>query len=444
MQARRLNAGMTAAARAWPSVLAAVTGMAMALGAAISPAGAQYTAPGTVTFEETTPTKDDFQDRIADAPWTAGAVRLSPWLGIRDASYVRNTDQLGLEEEDLTVTLGAGLRAYVKTGPKVVWSAHALPEYVWWQDLEDKRRFNGRYGLGFFGYFNRLTLEASQRRIEDQGYFSTEVQELTTNRLDFTRLASVLRVAPKVELFAHGHLRDFDNQEDETVTFSLLDREEEELTFGLRYITPQGLSVALAVEDRTIDFAQGARNLSSSGTAGSLAVSFSSPRLEYRLEVSSASLEPEPGSDFVDSDETLGQLVALWNPSPRLSLLGYARRQLRFAVDAGSSHFVGERFGARIELPLRAAAFGVYAEAGDDSFEPLSPDDLGRVDDVASAGASFRIQLRELVGLSARVVWTDYDSNFDQFDRDVTSFGFAIELGKILQRLSLGRAGDQW
>ena len=199
----------------------------------------------------------------------------------------------------------------------------------------------------------------------------------------------------------------------------------------------------MAAEDLANDFAQGARDLSSSGTAAHLKIGFEDPRWEARLALASSSLDPDPGSELRPLDETTGSLELLWRPSRRLDFFAYARRSFQFSVDPASSHFIGERRGLRLRLLSRVVTLYLYGELGDDEFEPLAggPD---RLDDATAAGADLRIELGRLASLLLRAGRTEYDSNLDRFDRETTSFGFTVELGAIVERLRLGERGGEW
>ncbi len=427
--------------------LAAAGWISWMLAPAFSPAGAQYISPGTAAPTNEMPSKESFVTSHSEARWSVGGLRLDPWLGISDARFVDSTglgEVSGVDgEEDFTVTAGAGLRAYLKAGPKIFWTAHLLPEYVWWQDSEQKRRLNSTWGLGVFGYFNRLTLEVSQRRIEEQDFFSAEIQELTSTRRDHSRLALVLELGSRLELFASGQLLDFENLEQEASTFLLLDRQEESLELGVRYRTPAGLWAELAFEDRAHDFAAGARNLSNSGTSERLGLGLESPKLNFRLDLAADSFDPGPGSEFRPADETTGGLELLWLPSRRLDLLAYTRRDLSFSVDSASSHFLSQRQGLRLNLQYRVGQLGLFGELGEDEFEPLigAPQ---RLDDVTVWGVELNVELGRLAFLKLLASRTEYDSNLDGFDREVTTAGLTIELGGLIERLSLGAPGGEW
>lgn len=298
--------------------------IALMAGPADFPARAQYIPPGSTTPTSEIPDKELIERSYTDARWKAGPLRLGFWIGIRDSSFVSNTSTTGeTTEEDFTVTIGAGLRGYLKTGSRLFVSAHALPEYVWWQDLEDKTRWNGRYGVGIFGYFNRLTFELSRRRNEEQRLLSTEIQEFTSTRRDTLRLAFELEIASRLAVFTLGQREELENQESESPIFSLLDREDERLELGLRYRGPGGYWLELAHVERSSDFPIGARNLANSGTAERLGIGLQGSRLEFRVLVADSSLEPETGSQFRGVEETIGSFDVLWRPRSRLELLGY-------------------------------------------------------------------------------------------------------------------------
>ena len=415
------------------------------------PAEAQYTAPGTPIPIRHTPSKPEFEDKIQASPWKAGPLVLNPWLGLRDLRFVTDLNTVGATEgDDLTLTVGAGLRGYLPAGSKALFAVHALPEYVWWQDQEDKRRLNGLYGLGLFAFFNRMTLELSQRRVERQSFFSSELQELTSSRNDISTLSLEVEVAPKLTLFGIATLDDYGNQEDENATFSVLDREEQAALLGVRYENDQGWRLELAYMDISADFAQGARDLSNSGSAQLASIGFDRPKIASRLDLSFQEREADDGSEFGVFDETTGSFAVLLRPSRIADVLGYFRRSQVYSADRRYSLYLEERQGARLNLSFDRVKLGVFGEVGEDDFELATAGARDRIDDVTAYGADLGITLRE-VSLSVRATRTDYDSGLDEFDRDVDSIQFAVELtavnrftSRLIDRLSLGSAGSEW
>ncbi len=412
------------------------------------PLSAQYTSPGDVGTTNSIVQESLFETHLNEAEWNLGSVRLRPWLGVRDASFVTFQDDLSDPrasdaENDFTATVGAGLRGYLPTG-KLIWAVHALPEYVWWEKNENKSGLNGRFGLGVFGYFNRLRFEVSQRRLEEQNFFSSEVQELTTQRNDTSRAAVEIDIARRLELFGIAELNEIQSEEDESALFPLLDRDEEAVTVGLRYRSPRGWMAGLAYEDSSTDFPVGARQLSNSGTSELVSLGYEGTQFSFRLNLAFRSLEGDVGSEFGDFDETTGAFEALWAPSTRSNILAYSRREQGFSVNLGATYSLTERQGVRLSYDLGQAVLGLVAEVGEDEFATVGSGNIDRIDDVTEFGADLQFEVADLFDVALRVRFSEYDSNFAAFDRDITTVGLSIQLGSLIEKLKLGEAGGDW
>ncbi|MCP4655171.1 MAG: hypothetical protein GY856_07100 [bacterium] len=101
----------------WTRILPALTSWALTLWVAAAwvaaaPLGAQYIPPGSTTPGTEIPNQENLNDQVEEARWRLGAIRLSPWLGVRDASFVVTTDEQNEQQDDFTASVGAGLRAY--------------------------------------------------------------------------------------------------------------------------------------------------------------------------------------------------------------------------------------------------------------------------------------------------------------------------------------------
>src|SRR5690242_10402067 len=95
---------------------ARVTLVASLLVATAAPALAQYRTAGTGF--ELFPSRKDQLTKAADAArWNLGPLRVAPWLGLRDVTYVREQSPTGGSARgDLTATAGAGLKVYLPLG----------------------------------------------------------------------------------------------------------------------------------------------------------------------------------------------------------------------------------------------------------------------------------------------------------------------------------------
>src|SRR5262249_35042157 len=65
----------------------------------------------------------------------AGPLRIAPTIELKDVEYVQTL--LGsagnAQPTDFTATVAGGARFYLPLGTRAMWTAYALPEYVWWQ-----------------------------------------------------------------------------------------------------------------------------------------------------------------------------------------------------------------------------------------------------------------------------------------------------------------------
>ena len=409
-----------------------------------APTAAQYTPPGASRPNGDIPPQTTFEKKIDDAPWNVGGLRLQPWVGIRNAAFVTvDGGEQDLEEDDFTITVGAGLRAYLPVGGKVYWTAHALPEYVWWSENEARRRTNGRYGLGVFGFFNRLRLEASFRLQESQGFFSNEIRRLTTIQEETSRLAAEVDLGSRFLLVGRFVAQDSSNLIGEDLLLSTLDRQEERSLVDLRYRLPQGWTFGIGWDRRSTDFGDTGRPFDNRAEGARLLIAAEGNRVQGTLELSFLTYEAEPGSLFPETDEALGELGIVWNLGRRLDMLNYVRRDLSYALDAGSTYYLGDRIGTRLSYSLRSFRWGLVVETGQDDFRSLVGDS-NRQDDVTELGVTIDFTLGRYLTVGFDLFETEYDSNLDLFDRDVTNLGFRVELGRLLEKLSLGSNGGNW
>ncbi|HSU84612.1 MAG TPA: hypothetical protein VLR69_19515, partial [Thermoanaerobaculia bacterium] len=179
-----------------------LTALVVTADTAVAQFPVQYTPPGGPQ-EQPESRQEMLERELAEARYRLGPVRLAPWATLRDVAYVRSLFTNGRQlPSDLTATVGLGFRAYLRNGPKATWTAQVLPEYVWWQKQSQRRQLNGRYLLGFSGYFNRLTLEVQAGRQQEQRIVTPEVPVPVSTRLDGGELLAELRLSRSLSLFA--------------------------------------------------------------------------------------------------------------------------------------------------------------------------------------------------------------------------------------------------
>lgn len=411
-------------------------------------AAAQYTVLGG-SAASGMPSEEAMRTNVEEARWSSGPFRVQPWLGLQDLSYVRTQQNVSGGEEgrsgqQLTVTVGAGLRAYAPVGSKVVWAAHLLPEYVWWQNEDAKSGLNGRYGMGFFGYANRLQFQLSHRVQQQQSLFSDEVQELTTTTAATSTVGAEFRVLRGLHVYASWDREDFEGNADDDAIFTVLDRVEDGWSAGFRLRSHRGWSLGLGVRQTDGTFDAGARDFSFESEALTVDLGVSVRKFDISLDLEDAELTPSPGSLLEPLKTTLGHLNVGFQASDRLGFQLYAQRQRSFSVVASRSLIVGQEQGLRVQLSL-GTAWSVRLLVGTGT---LDTEGLGDAPDQSDSydllGASLGYTARRFGTIQIEFIQRSYDTGILGGGRDVSSIGLSVNLGELTRRLSVGDAPSQW
>jgi hypothetical protein len=399
-----------------------------------------YTTPGSL-LNEAPPTREALEEDMAEARWRVGRLRLEPSVAIEQLAYVDNVFSGSAQEplSDVTATVSAGLRAYLAVGPKLTAAAFYLPSYVWWQDLEERRQTNQRFGAGLFGDLNRLRFELEASRWETQSFVSSEFEQLSQVNTDRAYGLAELRVARSLELFASYENRELRYPVEPIAgvnlpAFNLLDRDEEILRGGLRFRLGSRLSVALGVEESEVEFLDPASNRSISGTSPLLILRYEGPRFQLVAEAIQRDLEPLPGSTFAPFDDLTGSLRVTFELRERLALSVYGQSGLVYTLGSGSSQANQDRVGAGLDWQLgERTRLSLFAESGEDEFQSIGPGFPDRLDDYSALGLNLTIKFLRKLSLELGVANTDYDSNLPGLDRSTD---------RVTTRLVLG--GGRW
>jgi hypothetical protein len=383
--------------------------------------------------------KDALDAAVEEAKWRLGRLRVDPWLSLRNLEYVDNAFGVteGEKISDITVTVGAGFRAYLPTGGKLVWAAHALPEYVYWQDLSERRSVNGRYGVGAFGFFNHLTFEATANRDQELGFATSEVLQQIRFLHDRAALSADLKLSGQISVFASGAQIETRNlvQDDDPrlAPLNQLDRDATILRAGLRYRLPGGLSVGIGSERSETEFVptgSPADDRSNEGDSPFVEILQQGGNSLLRVEVVKRTLEPSPGSRFVPYDATTTNFEARFNLKGRLVPWIYGGRSLIYSIDDRYSDFQDDRIGLSLDRSLGwRTQFRIYGEKGRNDYRALTSGAPDRRDDTLSLGGVLTFKLRRSATLSLSAARTTIDSNLPGFDRSITTFGGGLSFG---------------
>ncbi len=405
--------------------LARVCVLGLWLGAPAAAQFSQYVGAGT--FEETPESlREQIELAMQESRWRWGRFYVDPWAGLRELTYDDNVGARAEDPQEETVsdyaaTVGAGLRFYTPIGRGLVWSAHLLPEYVWWDELSERRRLNGRYGVGLFGTVDRLAIEAFASRVEDSRFFSREFEDQVNVRDDDLEADFEVSLGGGFGIRGLGRLERLRLQEEEEGLAPLraLDRDERTYRGGLRYHFPSGLYLGAGAEDSEVDFEQfGSVLLDNSGRAPYAEFFYDGPQLFLLGDVVARAqdFEQAPQLDF---EELTGRLRVAFEIRDELQPQLFANRNLAYSISERWAYFEDTGFGAALlseATPwLIVRGFG---EVGTNDYRPIvDPLDL-RCDEFETYGVDLQFVIGPL-NLIVAASRTVYDSTLPEFDRTV-------------------------
>lgn len=412
--------------------------MALCLTARI--AGAQflqYTPPGGPQ-EPSESRQLRLKRELELAKYRLGPVRVAPWAALRDIAYVSSLFTTGERPpNDLTATVGAGFRAYLRNGPKATWTAQVLPEYVWWQRQTERRQLNGRYLLGFYGYFNHLALEVRAGREQQQQIVTPEVPVPVSSRRDGAEVLSELELSGAFSVFAatsfnrQNHLVE-DLGEPRVEGLRFLDREERIARAGVRWRPDPAWSIGLGAERSQVDFVNGVLDRSNAGTAPVAEVRFQGRLLHFEINAASRSLTARQGARFVPYDKVTGDAQITLGTGTRLAATVYASQNLVYSLSPLYAYLDDQRLGAALNLAFGRRTTGrVFVEGGRDDYTAFDAGTAARREDISSYGAGLNVALRRGITLGVQGVRSRFNSNLAGGDRSYTSVGTTIHLSEI-------------
>ncbi len=411
------------------------------------PAGAQlnqYTLPGAFAQDPASEV-ERVARALENSRWSLGKLHLDPWLSLRNLAY---TDQEFLSGEgsdpELTATVGVGLRSFVPLGTGTTLAAHVLPEYVWWQESSDRRRFNGRYGIGLFSDSGRTAFELSATRDDGTRFFSRELEEQVDLREDAAEMAVELGLVSGLSGFLEGSAREHRLREDKEPRFlalSALDRDERVARGGLRYRFARGLRVGLGVETLEVEFQEqdSAAVRDTTGETVFADMINATQVWSLRALIGYQSLDIGQQPAVIKHQDLLGRFHAAWKPTSRVVLEIYGNQNLVYSFQPTSPFFQDRTVGLGARTSLRSwASFRLFVEGGDIDFTDIDPVAPRRIDDFETLAGDLRIGYRGFSVLLG-ITRTEYLSTLPEFDRTVTTVRSSVAFG--YKGLSIGTQG---
>lgn len=417
---------------------------AAALAALAFPLSAQLVTD-TVPRNRTVPVKQTVETAMSESPWRLGAIRLQPKLGLTNFGYVDNVFGTDDDEavDDYTATVRAGLQAYLPFGEKGVLSASALPEYTWYQDLDYRRHFGGYYDVSAYGFFNRMTVQATA--------FSADTQTIVSSERETQAILDASGVTAKVELeifrrlslFGGADRREFayenpENVDDAELEFARLDRSDSAVRAGVRYRWSSFLDVSVLNESTETEFDVAPLERDNQSEATLIGIHYDRPKFFVNLTGGTREGKPLNGSSFPEYSETTGSWFAEYRLTAPIDVQGFGSRDVVYGLFADNPYFLEDRMGGAIRVQFgRLVSLRVAAESGDNAYpvRVLSAGGLvERIDDVSTQSASISIPFWRNLALTIGASQSDYDSNIAGYDRSVLRWTSTIGLRREIFR----------
>jgi hypothetical protein len=403
-------------------------------------AGAQfseYTTPGGPDGRPAD-RKGQLAKETESARYHLGPLRIAPTISLQNVAYVKNLLGTGVAEtpNDFTATVSGGFRAYLPASSRATFTAYVLPEYVWWQKETDRRRLDGLYGVGFDGFWNRLTLRLQVESDATQEVLSAEVPRLTNARTDQIGGTVELRLTGAVSAFVTGKVDTLQSLTDAEDPVSLLlaqlDHDERVARAGFHWRPTDDWLIGVGAEYSEVTFTDhqpGAVNRSNSGTAPVLEVSRENGRLYFHADVAQRSLTANQGATFAKYDKTTGNITVSYAFTPELELFVYANRNLEYSLESNYSYFDDLRHGASLHVKLgQRTAASIFGETGSLGYTGLTPGTPDRRDDLVAYGGAVTLNVAHGVAVSLVGSSTRFTSNLPGLGRSLNAVGLSVTL----------------
>ena len=295
---------------------------------------------------------------------------------------------------------------------------------------------NESFGVGMFSYFNRLTVEVSASRQENQGFASSEVEQLVTTETESVNGTVSVRVARSLWLEVSGLSRTqrFLSREEKVdlrvARFDRLDRKEDVLRAGLRVELPGDWIVGAGVEQSEVSFLDPSNDLSNSGTAPYVEMDRVGGRADLAFDVAFRSLRRDGSSTFEPLDEVTGSAELIYHLRPTLDLAVTGSRLVIYSVNEDFSYSLSQRTGLELRKRFRRTGLDLFYEVGDLEFAVTEGQAFRRVDDYTGWGGKLDIDLWKRTSLQLGATVTDFQSNLPGFDRSVTRWTTNLSIGE--------------
>jgi opacity protein-like surface antigen len=365
----------------------------------------------------TVTTREVVDADMESARLSLGPLRVIPMIVMDEAGYdsnVFNAPQSRPEEivGDWTATVGFGGRGILPMGSKMFLRLIAVPQYIWYNQLADRRTWAGDFGGSYLALGNRLQFEATGRLNRGLTLLSSETQA-TVVETDTTvggklevGLTRALSLVGGVRWRQTRYLPESQAGSPEPIDVQLFDRTDTSALAGLRLRLTSSLDVTGGVQGTRAEFDENSLLRDNQTYAFLGGIHFDRPRFFVNLAGGYRRAGSFNGSSFPDYATTVGSYFVSWKVAGPLELQAFGHRRPVYSRSNTALFYIETRYGGRVQLRLgsRTSVYG-SGEAGT-NFYPVQflPGGAHRDDDgiAYGGGLTFRFLENVAVELQAR------------------------------------------
>jgi hypothetical protein len=370
-----------------------------------------------------------------------GPLRVFPMIVVDNAGYDNNvfsTPEGFPKFADWTATAGAGGRVVLPMGSKFFLRLTAVPQYIWYDKLADRRTWGGDFSGQFLALGNRLSFEADGGLTRGYTVVNSELgqQALETQssaggklEVDLTRSLSF------VALGGFSDLRFTNDLSINPIGVDQFNRQDSAVMGGLRFKVLSYLDLTAGVQGTRSDFDEHPelRNNETYAVLGGIHLDRS--RLFVNLAGGYRKGRPFEGSLFRTYATSVGSYFVSFKVVDPLEIQATGHRQPVYSLSSFDQLFVESRYGGGLVVHIGPlVALHGYAEKGTNAYPfPNPPTDPRRIDDAVSYGGSASVLLFRTITIRAQAN-QDNLKRADGTNRNVFRFTTGLSFNEEYRR----------
>jgi hypothetical protein len=347
-----------------------------------------------------------------------GPMRVYPMIVVTNAGWDSNVFSRpeGGDEPivgDWTVTAGAGARALLPMGKKLYLRLLAVPQYIWYDALVERRTWGGDFGASFLALGNRLQFEATGALDRGTGVLSSETQRIVIStkgrvggklEVDLTRVLSFVGAA---EWEKFDYLPAADDPVN-PIGVTQYNRTETAALAGLRFRLTPSLFLTTGVQGTRTEFVELAdlRDNQTYALLGGL--QFNRERVFVNLAGGyrkGHALE----NNLFDYQTAVGSAFVSFRVAGPLELQAFAHRRPVYSRAALEQLYFENRYGGGVLVRIGSRiSLGGSAETGTNVYPfNVLGEDTQRETDALSYGGTLSLRVLDRVVIRANALQTE-------------------------------------